>query len=121
MRETRTSGLMSGDGKRSDAQVAQATAPVLDSTEALRDGRWVIPTALIDDRSGPLAAGDRGQAVGRRHEPVPGLAAGRDDGLVVRPDPQAELVLPQVLPHVLDRVQLGAVARQRQEGEVLRD
>src|SRR4051812_39449866 len=65
----------------------------------------LIPTALIDDRSGPLAAGDRGQAVGRRHEPVPRLAAGRDDGLVVRPDPQAELVLPQVLPHVLDRVQ----------------
>ena len=32
MRETRTSGLMSGDGKRSDAHAAQATAPVLDST-----------------------------------------------------------------------------------------
>src|SRR4051794_6784015 len=72
----------------------------------------IIPTALVGDRFGPLAAGDRGQAVGRRHEPVPRLAAGRDDGLVVRPDPQAEFVLPQVLPHVLDRVQLGAVARQ---------
>src|SRR5436305_14953208 len=72
----------------------------------------IIPTALIGDRFRPLAAGDRGQAVGRRHEPVPRLAAGRDDGLVVRPDPQAEFVLPQVLPHVLDRVQLGAVARQ---------
>ena len=32
MREIRTSGLMSGDGKRSDADMAQATAPVLDST-----------------------------------------------------------------------------------------
>jgi hypothetical protein len=32
MRETRTSGLMSGDGKRGDADTAQATAPVLDST-----------------------------------------------------------------------------------------
>ena len=32
MRETRTSGLMSGDGKRSDADTAQATAPVLDFT-----------------------------------------------------------------------------------------
>ena len=30
MRETRTSGLMSGDGKRSDADAAQATAPVLE-------------------------------------------------------------------------------------------
>src|SRR4051794_36674182 len=80
-----------------------------------RSNSWagrIIPTALIGDRFRPLAAGDRGQAVGRRHEPVPRLAAGRDDGLVVRPDPQAEFVLPQVLPHVLDRVQLGAVARQ---------
>src|SRR5881398_2969698 len=33
MRETRTSGLTSGDGKRGDAHAAQATAPVLDSTE----------------------------------------------------------------------------------------
>jgi hypothetical protein len=32
MRETRTSGLTSGDGNRSDASLAQATAPVLDST-----------------------------------------------------------------------------------------
>jgi hypothetical protein len=39
MRETRTSGLMSGDGKRSDAHAAQATAPVLDST---RGGAEVI-------------------------------------------------------------------------------
>src|SRR4051794_17518624 len=65
----------------------------------------LILTALVGDRFGPLAAGDRGEAVGHRHEPVPRLAAGRDDGLVVRPDPQAELVLAQVLPDVLDRVQ----------------
>ncbi|UVK49684.1 hypothetical protein DBIPINDM_007694 (plasmid) [Mesorhizobium sp. AR02] len=32
MREIRTSGLMSGEGKRSDANTAQATAPFLDST-----------------------------------------------------------------------------------------
>src|SRR4051794_25206335 len=71
----------------------------------------LIPTALIGDRFRPLAAGDRGEAVGRRHEPVPRLAAGRDDGVVVRPDPQAELVLAQVLPDVLDRVQLCALRR----------
>src|SRR4051794_6875717 len=81
----------------------------------------VIPTALIGDRFRPLAAGDRGEPVGRRREPVPGLAAGRDDRLVVRPDAMAELVLPQVLPHVLDRVQLGRVGGQRQQGEVLGD
>src|SRR5690349_15782550 len=65
----------------------------------------LIPTALIADRFGPLAAGDRGEPVGRPHEPVPRLAAGRDDRVVVGPDPQAELVLAQVLPDVLDRVQ----------------
>src|SRR5690348_7325423 len=73
----------------------------------------VIPTALVADRFGPLAAGDRGEPVGRRREPVPGLATGRDDRVVVGPDAQAELVLAQVLSHVLDRVRLGAVARQR--------
>jgi hypothetical protein len=34
MRETRLSGLMSGDGKRSDANRPQATAPILDLYEA---------------------------------------------------------------------------------------
>ena len=34
MREIRTSGLMSGERKRSDAHRAQATAPLLDSTDA---------------------------------------------------------------------------------------
>src|SRR4051794_14287794 len=78
----------------------------------------LIPTALIGDQFRPLAAGDRGEPVGRRRQPVPGVAAGRDNGLVVRPDAMAQFVLSQVLPHVLDRVQLGAVARQRQEGDV---
>ncbi len=32
MPEIGTSGLMSGEGKRSDAHKAQATAPLLDST-----------------------------------------------------------------------------------------
>src|SRR4051794_10064741 len=61
----------------------------------------VIPTALIGDQFRPLAAGDRGEPVGRRRQPVPGLAAGRDNGLVVRPDAMAQFVLSQVLPHVL--------------------
>src|SRR4051812_14790422 len=81
----------------------------------------VIPTGLAADRFGPLAAGDRGEPVGGPRQPVPGLAEGRDDGVVVRPDPEAQLVLAQVLPHVLDRVPLGRVGGQRQEGEVLGD
>src|SRR3954452_5355664 len=36
----------------------------------------LILTALVGDRFGPLAAGDRGEAVGHRQEPVPRLAAG---------------------------------------------
>src|SRR5690349_18801011 len=81
----------------------------------------LIPTALVGDRFGPLAAGDRGEAVGRRHEPVPRLAAGRDDGVVALPDAMAELVLAQVLPDVLDRVRLGRAGGQRQQREVLGD
>ena len=53
MREIRTSGLMSGDGKRGDADLAQATAPVLDSTQ--RDDRVVRVldriTELVEQRS----------------------------------------------------------------------
>src|SRR5689334_15986342 len=64
----------------------------------------LIPTTPTADRFGPLAAGDRGEPVRRGHEPVPRLAAGRDDGVVARPDPQAELVLARVLPDVLGRV-----------------
>ena len=43
MREIRTSGLMSGERKRSDAHRAQATAPLLDSTRMpspVTKNRW---------------------------------------------------------------------------------
>ena len=40
MREIRTSGLMSGERKRSDAHRAQATAPLLDSTPIRSFGFW---------------------------------------------------------------------------------
>ena len=46
MREIRTSGLMSGDGKRSDADMAQATAPVLDSTMPRHFGDHAAPILL---------------------------------------------------------------------------
>ena len=40
MREIRTSGLMSGEGKRSDANAVQTTAPFLDSTQDLAAFRF---------------------------------------------------------------------------------
>ena len=46
MREIRTSGLMSGDGKRGDADMAQATAPVLNSTRDCPDGGFRGPISL---------------------------------------------------------------------------
>ena len=64
--------------------------------------RLIPPAASAGDRFGPFAAGDGGDPFGHGHERVPGLAAGLDDGRVVGPDPQAELVLPQIFPDVLD-------------------
>ena len=43
MREIRTSGLMSGERKRSDAHRAQATAPLLDSTEVVNFQIYASP------------------------------------------------------------------------------
>ncbi len=42
MREIRTSGLMSGERKRSDAHRAQATAPLLDSTDMADPGTILV-------------------------------------------------------------------------------
>ena len=70
------------------------------------------------DRFGPFAAGDGGDPLWHDHEGIPGVAAGLDDGVVAGPDPQAELVLAQIFPDVLDRIELGAVGRQGQEADV---
>jgi hypothetical protein len=40
-------------------------------------------------------------------ECIPGVAAGIDDSIVAIEDTIAELVLAQVLPDVLDRIELG--------------
>ena len=47
MREIRTSGLMSGEGKRSDANAVQTTAPFLDSTEDVEVISDVSPVAAL--------------------------------------------------------------------------
>ena len=51
MREIRTSGLMSGDGKRSDADMAQATAPVLDFTIVRRRLTRLPPFSSVFPRA----------------------------------------------------------------------
>jgi len=56
----------------------------------------VIPAALSADRFGPGATGDGGQALGRAHQLVPGIAAGTHDGVVAVPHAMAEEVGPQV-------------------------
>ncbi len=71
MREIRTSGLMSGERKRSDAHRAQATAPLLDST-ALKGPGNTEPGKVVPNLS-PAPA-----AVGGAHNPWiidPGTAA----------------------------------------------
>ncbi len=52
-------------------------------------------------------------------ELVPGFAAGFEDGVVVLEEAVGEPVLTQVLPDVLDRVQLRRSGRQQDDGEVL--
>ena len=77
----------------------------------------LIPTASGGDRFGLFAAGDGGDAIWHGHQRVPGLAAGLDDGLKAGPDAQAELVLALIFPDVLDRIELGAIGRQRDQSQ----
>src|SRR3954471_4463480 len=54
-------------------------------------------------------------------ELVPGCTAVVEEVVVGREDAVREAVLAHELPDVLDRVQLGALGRQRHEGDVWRD
>ena len=58
----------------------------------------LIPSASFDDRCGPGAMGDGGEALGRVHQFVPSVAAGIHDGVVAVPDAVAEKVGAQVGP-----------------------
>src|ERR1035437_104616 len=58
MREIRTSGLMSGDGKRGGA-VAPVLAPILDSTGILRSTSARTPTLQPGVPSGPPSGSGR--------------------------------------------------------------
>lgn len=54
-------------------------------------------------------------------ERAPRLAASVDDGVVAFEDAVAELVLAQVLPDVLDRIEFGQLGRQFEQADVVRD
>jgi hypothetical protein len=60
MRQIRTSGSMSGDGKRGDARVA--TAPTLDSTE--KKGRWYVVGGSWGNKNRGQGLGARGTKAG---------------------------------------------------------
>ena len=54
-------------------------------------------------------------------EPIPGVAACLEDGIVGFEDPIAEFVAAQIGPDVFDRVQLRAVWRQVEQGDIVGD
>src|SRR4051812_49614821 len=59
-------GLLGPVERKNGWQLAEA----IGDARPWRTQRVLIPTALIRDRFGPLAAGDRGEPVGRRRQPV---------------------------------------------------
>ena len=59
----------------------------------------------------PIPDADGHDGLGLCDEAVPGVAAGVEDGVVVFEDAVREPVLAEVLPDVLDRVQLCALQR----------
>ena len=67
---------------------------------------------------GPVPEADRHDDPGLVDELVPGVAAVIEDGAIGGEDPVGEPVVAQELPKVLDRVQLRAFRRRRQQGEV---
>lgn len=50
---------------------------------------------------------------------IPGVAACLDDGVVGVVEAEREVILAQILPDVLDRIELGRVGRQAEQREVV--
>ena len=69
----------------------------------------------------PLSHTDGHDRFGLVDEFVPGLATGLDDGVVIFEDAVGEPILTEVLPDILDRVQLGRSGWQQDDGEVFRE
>jgi hypothetical protein len=64
--------------------------------------------------------GEAIRAPGLIGEAVPGMAAERDDVVVVAEDAVRQPVVAHELPNILHDIELGAFRRQRQQGDVLR-
>lgn len=58
------------------------------------------------------------ETVGIIDEGVPGIAAGLDDGLLVRPDLEGEEALPEEQPDAFDRIALRGIRGLMNEGDV---
>ena len=69
----------------------------------------------------PFSLGYGGETLRPGHEAVPRGAADVDDVVVAVEDPVREGVLAETLPEAFDRVEVGAVWRQRHQGEGVRD
>ena len=83
-------------------------------------GRWgVIPTPLIFDLFCPFHRTEGFDPAGIAGDPLPSLADGIDDGVVVGPEAMGEKAFLQVEPEALDSVQLWRVGRQECGGDVL--
>ena len=52
---------------------------------------------------------------------VPGLATGVDDRFLILEHAQAQETLSEIEPKPFDRIELGAIGRQRDQGDVVRD
>ncbi len=90
MREIRTSGLMSGEGKRSDWQKPQATAPFLDSTANPNPRSCGGPPAKVAPAGRQTAAGEPEGRIGAQYiEIVRVLVAAADRLMLTRLRPCA--------------------------------
>jgi hypothetical protein len=77
----------------------------------------LIPDALNSDRC-PIPGGYRSDPGGIANEPVPGIAARLDDGVIALPNPHAELIAAKIFPDILDGIEFGCVGRQSKQAEV---
>ena len=103
-----------GAGKRSRPPRSAGAA-------ARQAAGWrLIPTASVFDLR-PLSLGCGGETLRPGHEAVPRGAADVDDVVLAVEDPVREGVPAEMVPEGFERVEVGALWRQRHQGEGVRD